>query len=478
VTGRVVLLRGDARHIPLADASVDLVLTSPPFYKLRSYTDGGAHYGSQIGSEDSPQAFIDELLECTRDWMRVLKPSGSLFVELGDTYAGAVNGPSASISASANAGRGFDGSPGQAGHARAGGGIPPGFSPKTRMLMPQRYVIGCLDRLGLTVRQEVIWHHVNETPESVTDRARTSHTVMYHLVKSRRYYASVDVIRVPAVGTAARRPGRTRTARTLVPGVQGLTFQNDSPHPLGRLPGSIWAIPSAPLNVPDWVGVDHYAAFPAELCRRVILGWSPPGICTACGQGRFPVTDKTLAAQDRGAVGSKGSKFDGGEGARRSATAGRDRLGEEYVYGSSQVRILGWACACTPYTDHPERRRPTVTPDRMYLRGDATDGLRDAAGVPGHRDWPERLPVRDYHFDRWDPAPVRPAVVLDPFGGTGTTALTAAVHGRAGVSVDMSADYCRLARWRTADPGERARALGVPKPPPVPPGQMPLFDLG
>lgn len=53
----------------------------------------------------------------------------------------------------------------------------------------------------------------------------------------------------------------------------------------------------------------------------------------------------------------------------------------------------------------------------------------------------------------------------------------AAAYGRTGVSVDLSGDYCRLARWRTADPAERARALLVPKPPPVPDGQASLFDF-
>ena len=88
-----------------------------------------------------------------------------------------------------------------------------------------------------------------------------------------------------------------------------------------------------------------------------------------------------------------------------------------------------------------------------------------------------RGPVREYHFDRWIPAPMRPAIVLDPFGGTGCTALVADVLGRTGISVDLSMDYARIARWRTGDPGERARALQVPKPPPVPDGQESLFDL-
>ncbi len=73
-------------------------------------------------------------------------------------------------------------------------------------------------------------------------------------------------------------------------------------------------------------------------------------------------------------------------------------------------------------------------------------------------------------------APATPGVVLDPFGGTGTTALVASVHGRVGISVDLSADYCRLAKWRTTDPGERARVLGVAKPEPVADGQLGMFE--
>lgn len=72
-------------------------------------------------------------------------------------------------------------------------------------------------------------------------------------------------------------------------------------------------------------------------------------------------------------------------------------------------------------------------------------------------------------------APTRPAVVLDCFGGTGTTALVASALGRVGISTDLSADYCRLARWRTTDRGERARVLGVPKPPIEVSGQADLF---
>ena len=75
-------------------------------------------------------------------------------------------------------------------------------------------------------------------------------------------------------------------------------------------------------------------------------------------------------------------------------------------------------------------------------------------------------------------ADTTPAVVLDPFGGTGTTALVAKALGRHGISVDMSADYCRLAEWRTTDPDQLAKAMRVEKPPKQVDGQESLFDMG
>ncbi len=82
----VTVIRGDAASLPLPDASVDLIVTSPPYFALRSYTDGGEHYAGQIGSEGTPAEWVAALVACTAEWVRVLKPSGSLFVNLGDKY--------------------------------------------------------------------------------------------------------------------------------------------------------------------------------------------------------------------------------------------------------------------------------------------------------------------------------------------------------------------------------------------------------
>lgn len=103
--------------------------------------------------------------------------------------------------------------------------------------------------------------------------------------------------------------------------------------------------------------------------------------------------------------------------------------------------------------------------------------VAELGGRPGNLGAGTRVgPWREYHLDGWMQPQARPAVVLDPFGGTGTTALVAKALGRHGVSVDRSADYCRLAEWRTTDPGQLAKAMRVAAPPKQLDGQVSLFD--
>jgi DNA modification methylase len=394
------VIRGDARCLPLPDACADLIVTSPPYFGLRSYTDDGEHYDGQIGSEASPREWLAALVACTREWVRVLKPSGSLFVNLGDKYSGA-QGP-------------------------RNGVMPPSLhdpkvghkGDKSLLGLPWRYALACTDELGLILRRDIIWSKPNGLPESVTDRCRSSHEYLFHLVRQPRYYAAVDEIREPhesPVTPGRRHNGAAFAAVGRIGSADG-TRHTDG-HPLGKLPGSVWDIPSQPLTVPAHLGVDHFAAFPMELPRRCILGWSPPGICLECGEGRRPVSVADVPDTRAWALAQRGGRSWHGDG-----TDPKRALG---VPAGERNRIItGYACAC-PQPD----------------------------------------------------APVRPALVLDPFGGTGTTALVAAAYGRTGVSVDLSGDYCRLARWRVTDPAERAKALLVAKPPPVPDGQASLFDL-
>lgn len=511
----VIITRGDARRLPLPDASVDLLVTSPPYYSLRSYTDQGSHYSAQIGAEATPGEYIANLLECTREWVRVLKDSGSIFVNLGDTYS---SYQGVRVSHDRNLG-GKRESRGEGKGFIRGAPSVWGIPPKSLLGVPWRYATACVDELGLILRRDIIWSKPNGIPESVDDRARSSHEYVFHLVKSRRYFTAVDEIREDHTPESYVRmqPGRA------LPGRRDASIYNGHPsqslslehglHPLGRLPGSVWTIPVQPLIGPQcrlvmdgrtvkwfrtwdegWQHMrflsrvpyplllrdrpslrteeEHYAAFPMELPRRIIQGWSPKEICTACGEGRFPVTDvKTEFGWMRGTDSSRLRSGSGHDG----ETAGQK------VVNRRVTGITGYACGCTPFTDHPatgERYGGQDGPPGG-LRGKNTGMTKYRPGENADGSAARRVgPRREYHLDGWVPPPSRPAVVLDPFGGTGTTALVASAYGRTGVTVDYSHSYSRFARWRTSDTGERAKAMQVRKPPPAPgPAQGTLFDL-
>jgi DNA modification methylase len=406
------ILRADAAHLPIPDASVDLIVTSPPYWSLRSYTDGGAHYDGQIGDEQTPGEYIDQLIDCTREWIRVLKPTGSLVINLGDKY-NAYNG---------GRGEGTIQSNGVRQSAPRGNGLDvKGIRPKSLIGLPWRYALRCIDDLGLILRAEIVWAKPNGLPESVTDRVRRSHEQVFHFVKQPRYFSAVDEVREAQQSAGQRHEGRSGYVNAAgKAGGEGVnrSFTERALNPLGKLPGSVWTIPTAPLIVPDHLGVDHFAAYPPELVRRIVLGWSPREVCTACGEGRRPVVDEgtRVGVKTRGTESGQSLSVKGLRGAGGYLDAGAA------TWKRTDYRLTGYACAC-----------PDTT------------------------------------------APATPGLVLDPFGGTGTTALVATCYGRHGISVDLSADYCRLARWRTTDPGERARVLQVPKPEPVPEAQMDLF---
>lgn len=397
------LIRGNALTLPLADASVDLVVTSPPYFALRSYTDGGEHYDGQIGSEATPADFIAALVEVTRECVRVLKPSGSLWVNLGDKYAG--NGAS-------NAKRGHVGKR----RTMAGPDTTAGHAPKSLMGLPWRYAIGCIDQLGLILRAEVIWSKPNGLPESVTDMVRRSHEQWFHFTREPRYFSAVDEIREPSdtgdrvMFQSDRGNGRSLPSRG--PSDEASVMRANNP--LGKLPGSVWTVPTEPLRVPDHLP-QHFAAFPSEWPRRLILGWSPSGVCVECGQGRRPVVAKE---QIGGRIRTRAGTPALGAGRQPSGHMAPGALSGF----TTEATITGYACDC-PDTD----------------------------------------------------APTRPAVVLDPFAGTGTTVAVANALGRHGVGLDLSADYLKIARWRCQDPGLRAKVLGVDKPKPEVVGQLDLL---
>jgi DNA modification methylase len=393
------LIRGDALRIPLRDASVDAIITSPPYFALRSYQDDGEHYDGQIGSEATPADFLAALWAVSDECYRVLKPTGSMFVDLGDKYAGSGGHNNSGLNTDAYwRGHNWDetrDAPKSYNKARD-------VTVKSLMGLPWRYALGlsCPDPYRndagpqWTLRAEIVWSKPNGLPESVTDRVRRSHETWFHFTKGPRYYAAVDEIREGHTGTTHPQAYRSMTSgggeTHRVGGTDGSTL-----NPLGKLPGSVWTIPSEPLTVPDHIGVDHFAAFPQEWPRRLILGWTPSGICTACNEGRRPVVEKRAVKSPAHAEGSIVGRRTAPAGEQAASVdrgdVGAPRFNQEHT-------ITGYACAC-----------------------DVTL------------------------------APTRPAVVLDPFVGTGTVPMVARALGRYGIGLDLSRDYLRLARWRIGE---------------------------
>jgi DNA modification methylase len=420
--GTAQVIRANARHLPLDDDSVDLVVTSPPYFALRSYQDGGTHYPGQIGDEPTPAEFVASLLEVTRECVRVLKPSGSLWVNLGDSYSSGGRGTRAPDTSARR--RGF----------REESRPRDGMKAKTLMGIPWRYALACIDDLGLILRAEIIWSKPNGLPESVTDRVRRSHETWFHMTLQPRYFSAVDEIREEHLypdwkRAHPRNEAGSRYAADMTGKINGTT------NPLGKLPGSVWTVPTEPLRVPDHLGIDHFAAFPTAWPKRIIQGWSPSGVCVECGEGRRPTTHKKPMEWRPGPK-AGGYELDG---TTRKVVSGT-------MLAAAETTITGYACACV----NPP---PSDTTGLVCLRC-------GEVGVLHHYDC---IP------------PTTPAVVLDPFGGTGTVAMVAKALGRHGISIDMSADYCRLAQWRTNDRDQLAKVLGIAKVGPADDDQLDLF---
>ena len=169
-------------------------------------------------------------------------------------------------------------------------GLPLGMRNKSLMGLPWRYALGCMDDLGLILREEVIW--AKWRPESVTDRCARSHEQVFHFTKEARYYSAIDRIREEYVGDGrgktwkqrkdAGEPGRYGDTGD---GASGAMIGGLAGHSAGKLPSSVWHINTQPMNVPRHLAgesldsskfdFDHFAAFPETLPQKIILGWSP-----------------------------------------------------------------------------------------------------------------------------------------------------------------------------------------------------------
>jgi DNA modification methylase len=256
------ILVGDVRErlAELPPESVDCVITSPPYFGLRDYGRRG-----QLGMEANVDGWVASLVEICDGLARVLKPSGSLWLNVGDGYSS---------------------------HPRQSA------AKKSLLLGPQRLAVA-LTEAGWIVRNQVIWAKTNPMPSSVSDRLSCGYEVVLFLVRSKHYYFDLDAIRQPLV---SRQPKRTSALgyrylpESAKPpegaddnqGLNALKARGIAGHPLGKNPGDVWAIPTA-----GYRGA-HFATFPLTLVERPLLATCPEKVCAACAAPwvREPVNRK------------------------------------------------------------------------------------------------------------------------------------------------------------------------------------------
>ena len=313
------ILLGDAREQMrrLPDGFVDCIITSPPYFRLRNYQQDG-----QLGLEEHVDLWARNLRAVLAEARRVLVPTGSVWLNLGDRYS-----------------TGREGAP-----------------TKSLLLGPERLALALIED-GWLVRNKIVWAKRNPMPSPVPDRLSCTWEVVYFLVRQRDYFFDLDAIRVQHSTTKAQAkasrawsvPPAWRVSPSSNSGLDELAARGHVGHPLGKNPGDVWPLSTASYRGP------HHAVFPVSLVERPIKAGCPERRCSRC---RCPWRRPTIR-----------------------------RLGHLAVRGE-----LRPSCACR------------------------------AASEPG--------------------------LVLDPFIGSGTTALAAERHGRNWLGIELNSEFARIARAR------------------------------
>ena len=239
---------GDTRELirDIPEASVHCVVTSPPYYKMRNY-----QHAKQIGNEATDALYVAAILECAREWRRVLRPEGTLWLNLGDCYSNERVGKRLST-----------------------------LPPKNLLMLPARIALA-LQADGWMLRKKIVWYKPNCLSESVKDRPTSSHEEIYLFAKGARNFFDYAAVLEPFADARMGRDGSTaKPMRNRGGRTDGLTKPNgiDPSGNGGRRMRDVWIIPTRPSGLP------HFATFPPEIPLRCIkAGTSEFGCCPACG---------------------------------------------------------------------------------------------------------------------------------------------------------------------------------------------------
>jgi DNA modification methylase len=386
---------GDVRKVlkKLPDNSVDCIVTSPPYWGLRDYGVGG-----QLGLEPTPQEYIRTMVRIFRECKRILKPTGTLWLNIGDSYAGSGKGSNP------------DGSPHES-KLRAKQGTNRGAVEGIALKTPARSIklkpgdmVGIPWRLafalqedGWYLRQDIIWHKRNPMPESVTSRCTKAHEYIFLLSKrkSGEYYYDAEAIKdEPSEAFANhRRFQNGSNGANIKSGYEDALAQNPkAPHRLYTNGAaqrvnkrSVWTI--SPQPCPE----AHFATFPEELPGLCIAAsTSEKGNCAKCGAPWERIVEKRGGSIGNGSW-TKNSR-DLKHGMMAANTTEAKKLMRNNGY---KVEIIGWQPTCECNCEE-----------------------------------------------------VAPPVVFDPFMGAGTTALVARKKLRHFAGIELNPQYIEIAKRR------------------------------
>ena len=266
----VTLYHGDAAATlsQLPAGSVDCIVTSPPYFGLRDYGVDG-----QIGAEPSPGEFVAALVAVFREARRALADDGTLWVNLGDSYASASKG----TGGTGKSGLMRDGRPESGRTTADSANARAKFEPRRfSMDRPDKNLLGIPWRVafalqddGWILRNGIIWAKPNAMPESVTDRLSNRHEHLFLLTKSPRYWFNLDPIRESHAESTVAAASRARIPYS-APG-QRANLKTRGMHEVGANPGDVWQIATRPFP-----GA-HFAVYPLELPERCIQAGCKPG---------------------------------------------------------------------------------------------------------------------------------------------------------------------------------------------------------
>jgi DNA modification methylase len=412
-----VLLLGDCLDTlsRLPAQSVHTCVTSPPYFGLRDYQVDG-----QLGLEETPDLYIAKMVEVFREVRRVLRDDGTLWLNIGDSYAsvGGVCQPHRDSSG----GIGKKGTRGtQPFHAAGGGFVRPsslGKQVKPKDLLGIPWMLAFALRAdGWYLRQGIIWAKPNPMPESVRDRCTKSHEYIFLLTKQPTYYFDHEAMKEPATSS---HPAGNKSHKYVEAYETSDSEEHRTKAGLLKLANVVWATRNRrsvwTVTTKPFRGA-HFATFPPALIEPCILaGTSDGGACAACGTPLERIVEKGPPdLEHQIACGSDSAGNYDGEATKDYATAGAQNASDV------KRRIL-------------EGMRPKITV-----------GYRKTCTC--------------------DTTATTPCTVLDPFGGSGTSSMVAQKHHRNSIMCELNSEYVPLARGRV--PG--LRVLRIPIAPSVSP---------